>query len=125
MTAEAEVRSVVEGWMTAIRRRDLDAVCAGRAENVVFYDVPAPVESRGMEAYRRSWDEFLRWVTAFDTDDLEVYAGEDVAFCHCIVRCAGETEPQGFPVRLTIGLRKIDGRWQVTHEHHSVPAASG
>jgi ketosteroid isomerase-like protein len=23
---------------------------------------------------------------------------------------------------LTVGLRKIDGRWQITHEHHSVPA---
>jgi ketosteroid isomerase-like protein len=23
--------------------------------------------------------------------------------------------------RLTVGLRKIDGAWQVTHEHMSVP----
>jgi ketosteroid isomerase-like protein len=25
--------------------------------------------------------------------------------------------------RLTVGLRKIDGRWVVTHEHHSIPAS--
>jgi ketosteroid isomerase-like protein len=24
--------------------------------------------------------------------------------------------------RLTVGLRKIDGQWTITHEHHSVPA---
>ena len=24
--------------------------------------------------------------------------------------------------RLTVGLRKIDGQWIVTHEHHSIPA---
>jgi ketosteroid isomerase-like protein len=23
---------------------------------------------------------------------------------------------------LTVGLRKIDGRWRVMHEHHSLPA---
>jgi ketosteroid isomerase-like protein len=26
--------------------------------------------------------------------------------------------------RLTIGLRKINGQWIVSHEHHSVPATS-
>jgi ketosteroid isomerase-like protein len=24
--------------------------------------------------------------------------------------------------RLTMGLKKIDGRWRVMHEHHSLPA---
>jgi ketosteroid isomerase-like protein len=24
--------------------------------------------------------------------------------------------------RLTIGLRKIEGKWTIVHEHHSVPA---
>jgi ketosteroid isomerase-like protein len=28
----------------------------------------------------------------------------------------------GLDFRLTVGLRKIDGRWVITHEHHSVPA---
>jgi ketosteroid isomerase-like protein len=27
----------------------------------------------------------------------------------------------GRRLRLTIGLRKDDGRWVVTHEHHSFP----
>jgi ketosteroid isomerase-like protein len=30
--------------------------------------------------------------------------------------------PEPLYFRLTIGLRKIDGRWTITHEHHSVPA---
>jgi ketosteroid isomerase-like protein len=25
-------------------------------------------------------------------------------------------------MRLTVGLRRIGGRWVVVHEHHSVPA---
>ena len=31
--------------------------------------------------------------------------------------------PQGFDLwfRVTLGLRRVDGRWLVTHEHESVP----
>jgi ketosteroid isomerase-like protein len=54
-------------------------------------------------------------------------AGEDVAFVVAIIRCgsgtsSGPPEQGGFPFRLTIGLRNIDGNWLITHEHHSVPA---
>jgi ketosteroid isomerase-like protein len=43
------------------------------------------------------------------------------------MRCAepgpdGQQKPLAF--RLTIGLAKTDGRWTITHEHHSIPAAS-
>lgn len=120
----SEVRDHVRAWIDAINRHDLDAVTAGRADAVVFYDVPEPAELRGIEAYRASWQDFLGWVTRFELDDLEVVADRDVAFCHGIVRCAGKTEPTPFEVRLTLGLRKLDGQWRVTHEHHSVPAPS-
>jgi uncharacterized protein (TIGR02246 family) len=119
---EAEVRALIENWMDAIRRRDLEGVVAHHAEDVVFYDVPEPVQIMGIDAYRSSWDDFLRWVTTFDTDHLHVVASDDVAFAHWIVRCAGDTEPSPFLVRLTIGCHKVDGRWLITHEHHSVPS---
>jgi hypothetical protein len=32
----------------------------------------------------------------------------------------GHRQPLEF--RLTMGLRKIDGRWRIMHEHHSLPA---
>jgi ketosteroid isomerase-like protein len=48
-----------------------------------------------------------------------------VAFATALMRCAG-TEANGdkleLDFRLTVGLKKIDGRWNVTHEHHSIPA---
>jgi len=41
------------------------------------------------------------------------------------MRCAG-TEANGdqteLEFRLTMGLRKVDGRWIIEHEHHSIPA---
>jgi ketosteroid isomerase-like protein len=44
---------------------------------------------------------------------------------HALLRCG---KPEDFAkspemrLRLTIGLRKVDGAWMVEHEHHSYPA---
>lgn len=57
--------------------------------------------------------------------ELSIAAGEGVAFCHSIVTVGGRDEEDQFSVRLTLGLRKIDGDWMVTHEHHSVPRGVG
>jgi ketosteroid isomerase-like protein len=41
------------------------------------------------------------------------------------VRCQGpgsDGKPEALDFRLTICLRKIDGRWMIAHEHHSVSA---
>jgi ketosteroid isomerase-like protein len=48
-----------------------------------------------------------------------------VAFAHGLLRCGGEKEFAANPdnrLRLTMGLRKVDGQWMITHEHHSFPA---
>jgi ketosteroid isomerase-like protein len=38
-----------------------------------------------------------------------------------VKRDTNGNEPLEF--RLTMGLRKIDAKWRVLHEHHSLPAA--
>ena len=81
-----------------------------------------PGELRGLDAYRAAWEDFLGWVTSFDLQELEAFEAEDVSFCHALVRCAGRTEPEPFPVRLTMGLRRLEGEWRIIHEHHSVAA---
>ena len=51
-------------------------------------------------------------------------AGEDVAYAHALLRCGTPQELSEKPenrLRLTLGLRKADGRWVVAHEHHSFP----
>jgi ketosteroid isomerase-like protein len=47
----------------------------------------------------------------------------DVAFCHFLYRVSGTTANGkiGMWVRATVCLRRIDGRWLITHEHDSVP----
>ena len=59
-----------------------------------------------------------------DVRDLNVSSAEDVAFCTSLNHMTG-TKTDGEPVdlwfRATYGLRKIDGRWVIVHEHESVP----
>ena len=46
----------------------------------------------------------------------------DVAFAWALLRCNTDEGLEREPdqrLRLTIGLRREDGRWVVTHEHHS------
>lgn len=93
-----------------------------------MFDVPPPLKSEGIDAYRRTWDLFFSWSrdpVRFDIVELRVTAGVDVAFAAALMQCAGR-EASGEEIeldfRLTVGLRKIDGRWVVTHEHHSIPA---
>ncbi len=47
-----------------------------------------------------------------------------MAFACALLRCGTAEENAAHPerrLRLTIGLRKEDGRWVVAHEHHSFP----
>jgi ketosteroid isomerase-like protein len=37
-----------------------------------------------------------------------------------VVEANGKREPLEF--RLTVGLRKIEGKWRAMYEHHSLPA---
>jgi ketosteroid isomerase-like protein len=98
--------------------------------DIVMFDLPPPLQCKGIEAYEQTWDLFFRYHkpgAAFDIEELAVTAGHDVAFAAAIMRCGPDSssnpaDKDGFLFRLTVGLRKVDGGWQITHEHHSVPA---
>jgi ketosteroid isomerase-like protein len=56
--------------------------------------------------------------------DLDVTAGDGVAFSHYLTRCGGTDEngeEKASWMRATVCLRKIDGKWKVVHEHYSAP----
>ena len=121
---EALIRALLENWARAVREADMESVLAHHAEAIVMFDVPAPLQVRGIDDYRRQWELIFKeqGEGAFDLGDLEIAAGSDVAFAHAILTCGTNDPASRFRVRLTVGLRKVDGDWLVTHEHHSVPA---
>jgi ketosteroid isomerase-like protein len=52
-TNEAQVRQLIESWARAVRARDIDGILKNHATEMLLFDVPPPVQSKGIEAYRR------------------------------------------------------------------------
>lgn len=124
-TKDDPIRTLIAGWAEAIRSRDIDRVVAHHDAEVVLYDVPPP-QWTGIDDYRRSFEGFLSWLGesgVWELGDLTVVVGDDVAYAYCTVRCRGTGKTETLDVRLTLGLRRQDGQWLITHEHHSVPSA--
>lgn len=125
---ETAIRELVENWARAVRAKDYDGILANHSKDIVMFDVPPPFESRGIESYRKTWDLFFSWAAdppIFEIKQMEINASSDIAFIYALMHCSerekgGETVELDF--RLTVGLRKIDGKWTVLHEHHSIPA---
>jgi ketosteroid isomerase-like protein len=119
---ENEIRELIERWLHAVQARRLDDILAGHSDDIVMFDVPLP-NALGIDEYRESWIRMFPYLGehgTFEATELTVTAGEDVAFCFGLLRCRGsEPESRLLSIRLTVGLRKRDGRWIVEHEHHS------
>ena len=123
---EAAIRDLIEQWAKAVRNKNIDRILANHSPDILMFDVPPPIQSKGIDAYRKTWDLFFDWSRddpAFDIQEMNITAGNEVAFVTALMRCAGKTENEGgLDFRLTVGLRKIDDQWIVMHEHHSIPA---
>jgi uncharacterized protein (TIGR02246 family) len=130
MSDEPAIRSLVEDWAAAVRRKDISGILRHHASSMLMFDVPPPLKSERLDAYQKTWDLFYSASpdpVVFDIREMRVFAGKDVAFVAALMRCeTRETNGAFAPLdfRLTIGLRKIDNQWTVLHEHHSVPATS-
>ncbi|CAN5852957.1 hypothetical protein BH20PSE1_BH20PSE1_12400 [soil metagenome] len=127
-TDEAEIRNLIESWAKAVRAENLKDVLANHSSKILMFDLPGPTQLKGIDAYKESWPPLFTWFQgsgAFDPRELNITAGTDVAFATALIHCRG-TEAIGekveLEVRLTVGLRKIDGQWTVMHEHHSEPS---
>jgi uncharacterized protein (TIGR02246 family) len=125
---EAEIHALIERWARAVREEDRAAIRSNHDPDMLMFDVPPPLVSRGLDAYMATWELFFSCVgkpVAFDFHDVKVTCSSDVAFATALGKCVdvnpdGKREPLEF--RLTMGLKKIGGRWRVMHEHHSLPA---
>ena len=129
---EQEIRDLIEAWAEAVHRGDLETVLVDHADDIVMFDVPPPHDGvRGLAAYRETWPGFFEWQASgacFEIVELDVTAGEDVAFAWALLRCGTPEHFADHPearLRLTIGLRREHGRWIVSHEHHSFADTSG
>jgi uncharacterized protein (TIGR02246 family) len=126
---EQQIRTLVERWADAVHKGEMSGVLADHSDDIVMFDVPPPYEGvRGIDAYRETWPPFFEWQArgaSFEIVSLDITAGEEVAYAHALLRCGTQQELIENPenrLRLTLGLRRDQGRWVVAHEHHSFPA---
>jgi uncharacterized protein (TIGR02246 family) len=125
---EPEIRALIDRWSQAVRNEDRAAIRADHDPEMLMFDVPSPLQSQGLDAYMSTWEIFFARAekpVAFHLTDVRVTSGVDVAFATAIGYCV-DIDPSGtreeLTFRLTMGLLKIDGRWRIMHEHHSLPA---
>jgi ketosteroid isomerase-like protein len=110
-----------------MQAKDVARRTAAYAPDVVLFDVIGPLRHAGLPALQR---RLADWFSTFDGPigcdirDLDVTAGADVAYCHSLHHFTGQLLSGGsldMWVRFTTCLRRLDGRWMITHEHASVP----
>src|SRR5262245_33823900 len=116
---EKQISELIESWAAAVRGKDPVSAVAHHTDDIVMFDVPMPLQSRGVEEYRKTWELFFAnnrgGLGSFEVTDLHITASDSGAYCHALLKIFDST------ARLTMGLRKENGRWLVAHEHHSYP----
>lgn len=79
------------------------------------------------DAWRGVWEECLPCLpdgARAEMRDLHVHVNGDLALAHWLGHLAGFAEDHPAArmwFRATVGCRREQGRWQIVHEHCSVP----
>jgi ketosteroid isomerase-like protein len=127
MTAEDRIRALIEDRIRATGSQDAAALSDHHAADAVLFDAVGPLRSAGADAQAQRVAEWLsayRGPIDYQIRDLEITAGEQVAFCHYLYRIGGtmtDGTVVGMWLRSTVCLRQAGQDWLVTHEHTSVP----
>src|SRR5688500_7757649 len=124
---QAMIREIIEDWVKAIRAKDVKSVMAQYAPDVLSFDLIPPLQQRGADAIRKrveDWFSTYEGPIGYETRDLQVSAGEDIAFSTSLDRSSGTKkngERSEMWMRTTMCYRKVADEWRITHEHVSVP----
>ena len=123
---EAEIRECIQGWAKALRAKDVDGLMSHYTPDILAFDLAPPLQHAGT-AYRKGFEEWFRSFRGpigIEIRDLDITAGEDVAFTHSLNHISGARtsgEETDVWVRVTVCFRKVGGKWLASHEHVSVP----
>jgi uncharacterized protein (TIGR02246 family) len=125
--ATAEIRALIQRCTQAFTDKDVDAVMACHTEDVVCFDCHSQFEARGaaqMRAFLEACMPHMHGPIVHDLEELSIAADRDVAFSHHHLRTScrdAQGGEHGGWLRVTLGLRRVDGRWLASHAHISAP----
>jgi uncharacterized protein (TIGR02246 family) len=124
---EADIRQRIGKLIEAIRAADIDRVMPIYAPDIVSFDIEPPLRHMGSEAKKANWTKVFaayEHPLDYETRDLTISAGDDVAFGHTLARISGTLKngnEAGYWVRWTMCFRKVGGKWLIAHDQISVP----
>jgi ketosteroid isomerase-like protein len=122
-----EIKTILEERIKAIYDRDLQGIMAIYVPGAVTFDLKEPLKNNSSEAIKRrlhEWFGTYKSPISQELSQLEIVAGADVAFSHCLTRTYGtgiKDEKFDMWYRTTTGFQKMDGIWFISHEHVSEP----
>jgi uncharacterized protein (TIGR02246 family) len=126
---EAEIRALYDRWAKAFEARDIEGIMSVYApgDAVIAYDVVPPLQYKGKDAYHKDYLEFLtQYDGAIHVEyrDLRILSSGDVGIIHGLEKFTGKLkggQQTDLWLRVTSGVRKINGKWLIVHDHVSVP----
>ncbi|CCH31481.1 nuclear transport factor 2 family protein [Actinosynnema sp. NPDC047251] len=129
MADGTRIRELVARRAEAMRSGDAAALTADYLPEAVAFTLAPPLRHAAPEltdpATLTAWFTNFDGAVDYEVRDVEVVAGGGVAFCHSLHRLSAV--PRGGSgafvlwFRSTLGLREVDGRWRIAHEHASTP----
>jgi ketosteroid isomerase-like protein len=123
-----DIREVIEARYDRLAAGDIAGMLASYAPKVVQFTLAPPL---GGWTDGNDPGPLEQWVATFEAPprcrvtQLEITASDDVAFTTSIDSMTaipkGSDSPFTMWHRVTLGLRRLDDRWLIVHEHSSVP----
>ncbi len=120
-----EIKQFLARWDEVVCQLKIQNIAELCAADVCFFD--ASGEMYGFMAYQKMWEayrEYFRDGLKVFRRDVVIQADTTQAFVHCYSKIDNENgvaTPGITWCRSTIGLRKSDTKWKITHQHISVP----
>jgi ketosteroid isomerase-like protein len=127
LTEEDQVRDRLDRWVNSVRGKNVAALMSNYAPNNRLFDLAPPLQYRNEESIQRAWIDWFRSFkgsVGYEISELQINASGDVAFCDSLNHIHGlrtDGEHTDVWVRATVGFRKLNGQWLISHEHYSVP----
>ncbi len=126
---EQAIRAIYDQYSAAVRSRNVDAIMAIYApdDGLIAFDAFPPRQYVGAASYRKAYEGFFAAypgpVTS-EISDLKITTDGTLGFASSIdrwVATSSDGKATEIVFRGTNGLRKINGKWLIVHEHVSVP----
>jgi uncharacterized protein (TIGR02246 family) len=124
---EAAIRELIDGFVKAIRAKDINGVMSVFAPEVVSFDLTPPMQHGGGKSFVKRWQDLFGAYSGpvdYEVRDPSIIAGDDVAFSHSLNRISGtmnDGQKTERWLRWTACYLKTNGKWLIAHEQVSVP----